>query len=52
VEADVLAKAQRSGPEIMHMHISRAAVEFEFKVMVFDIAKTVAHLCVTGANFL
>ena len=51
-EADVLAKAQRAGAEKMHMHVSRTAVEFEFEVMVLDIAETVAHLRFTGANFL
>ena len=51
-EADILAKAQRSGSEIMHMHVSGAAIEFEFEVMMFEIAKTMAHFCFTGTNGL
>jgi hypothetical protein len=52
VEADVFAKAQRAGAEIVHMHVSRSAVEFELKVMMLDVSEAVAHLRFTCANCL
>jgi hypothetical protein len=52
VEADVFAKAERASTEIVHVHVSGAAVEFELKVMMLDVSETVAHLRFTGTNCL
>jgi hypothetical protein len=51
-EADVFAKTERTGAEIVHVHVSGAAVEFELKVMMLDVSETVAHLRFTCANCL
>jgi hypothetical protein len=52
MEANVFAKTERTCAEIVYMHVSGAAVEFELKVMMLDVSETVAHLRFTCANCL
>jgi hypothetical protein len=45
-------KAQRMCPEEMHMHIARLAMSFELEMVMFEVDQAVAHVFLSGRQFL